>query len=61
MNNIAPHVRDLSTASSTKMLQLFSAMASPAFLLANEINHVLLRSLLEAINTILEKQYECMC
>jgi hypothetical protein len=32
-------------------------MSSPSFLLANETNHVLLRSLLEAINAIVEHQY----
>ena len=32
-------------------------MSSPAFLLANETNHVLLHSLLESMNAIIEHQY----
>ena len=32
-------------------------MSSPSFLLANETNHLLLQSLLEAINAIIEHQY----
>lgn len=61
INNIAPYIRDLNATTSTKLLQLFSWMSSPSFLLANESNHVLLQSLLEAINAILEHQYECEC
>jgi hypothetical protein len=38
-------------------MQLFNSMSSPSFLLANETNHSLLRSLLEAINAIIEHQY----
>lgn len=38
-------------------MQLFNSMSSPSFLLANETNHALLRSLLEAINSIVEHQY----
>lgn len=32
-------------------------MSSPSFLLANETNHDLLQSLLEAMNAIIEHQY----
>lgn len=32
-------------------------MSSPGFLLANESNHDLLRSLLESMNAIIEHQY----
>lgn len=35
-------------------------MSSPTFILANETNHVLLKSLLEAMNGIVDHQYECM-
>ncbi len=38
-------------------MQLFNSMSSPSFLLANETNHSLLRSLLDAINAIVEHQY----
>jgi len=33
-------------------------MSSPSFLLANETNHTLLQSLLEALNAIIEHQYQ---
>lgn len=59
INNIAPYLRDLNFTTSAKIVHLFSWMSSPSFLLANESNHVLLNSLLEAINAILEHQYEC--
>ena len=38
-------------------MQLFNSMSSPSFLLANDANHSLLRSLLDAINAIVEHQY----
>lgn len=40
------------------MLQLFASMSSPSFLLANDNNHTLLHSLLEAINAMVEHQYQ---
>ncbi|PVI05491.1 hypothetical protein DM02DRAFT_610769 [Periconia macrospinosa] len=57
INNIAAHVQNLGRAPSSKLLQLFASMSSPSFLFANETNHTLLRSLLEAINAIIEHQY----
>ena len=57
INNIAPHVEDLSAGSSSRLMQLFSSMSSPSFLLANETNHTLLHSLLESINSIIENKY----
>ncbi|KAB8360742.1 hypothetical protein FH972_024477 [Carpinus fangiana] len=57
INNIAPHVTDLSAAASSKLIQLFAIMSAPDFLVTNESNHELLQSLLEAINAILENQY----
>lgn len=56
--NIAPFVRDLQRATSSRLLDLFVTMSSPKFLLANETNHTLLLSLLEALNAILDHQYE---
>lgn len=43
------------------LLNVFVTMSQPSFLLANESNHVLLTSLLDTINAILEHQYEGMC
>ncbi|RAH77634.1 hypothetical protein BO86DRAFT_370229 [Aspergillus japonicus CBS 114.51] len=57
INNVAAHVEHLSPASCSKLLQLFSSMSAPSFLLANETNHVLLASVLESINSILEHQF----
>lgn len=57
VSNMAAYTQDLSMTASTKLLQLFATMSSPSFLLANETNHALLQSLLEAINTIVEHQY----
>lgn len=57
INNIAPHIENLSGVSSSRLLQLLASMASPSFLLANETNHTLLHSLLESINSIVENKY----
>jgi hypothetical protein len=54
INNVAAYLEDLSPSASSKLLQLFSSMSSPSFLLANDSNHDLLRSLLESINSIIE-------
>ena len=56
INNIAAYIENLSAAASTKLLQLFTSMSSPSFLLANDSNHDLLRALLESINSIVEHQ-----
>ncbi|KAH7264219.1 high-temperature-induced dauer-formation protein-domain-containing protein [Fusarium solani] len=57
INNIAPYLEGLSAISSSKLMQLFTSMSSPSFLLANETNHTLLHSLLESISSILENKY----
>jgi hypothetical protein len=57
VNNIAAYLENLSASVSSKLLHLFSSMSSPGFLLANESNHDLLRSLLESMNSIIEHQY----
>jgi hypothetical protein len=57
INNMAAYARNLSMTSCTKLMQLFASMSSPSFMLANDSNHVLLQSLLESINTIIEHQY----
>jgi hypothetical protein len=57
INNIAPHIEGLSGTSSSRLMQLLASMSSPSFLLANESNHLLLQSLLESINSIVEYKY----
>ncbi|KAJ5688916.1 hypothetical protein N7462_003308 [Penicillium macrosclerotiorum] len=54
LNNVAPHIKHVSPTACSKVIQLFSSMSAPSFLLANETNHTLLASLLDFINTILE-------
>lgn len=58
INNVAPYIENLGRAPCSKLLQLYTSMSAPGFLLANETNHVLLHSLLEAINAIIEHKYE---
>lgn len=60
INNISAYLEGLSPAAASKLMQLFSSMSSPSFLLANDSNHDLLRSLLESINSIVEHQYQSM-
>ncbi|KAK4227098.1 high-temperature-induced dauer-formation protein-domain-containing protein [Podospora fimiseda] len=57
INNIAPHLEGFSVTTCSKIMQLFNSMSSPSFLLANETNHGLLKSLLEAINATIEHKY----
>lgn len=57
IHNIAPHLEGLSAQTSAELMQLFSSMSSPSFLLANETNHTLLHSLLESMNFIIEHQF----
>jgi hypothetical protein len=58
VNNIAPYVQDLQRATCTKLLDLFISFSSPAFLLANDSNHTLLLSLLEAMSAVLDHQHD---
>jgi hypothetical protein len=57
INNIAAYVQNLGRAPSSKLIHLFASMSSPSFLFANENNHTLLQSLLEALNAMVEHQY----
>lgn len=57
INNIAPHVENLGRSTSQKLIQLFNSMSTPSFLFANEGNHALLQSVLEALNAIIEHQF----
>lgn len=54
MNNIAPEATGLARATSSKLMQSFKRMSSPAFLMANDGNVILLSSLLETISTLIE-------
>ncbi|KAI1377416.1 high-temperature-induced dauer-formation protein-domain-containing protein [Hypoxylon crocopeplum] len=58
INNIAAYLEGINGTTSSKLLQLFNSMSSPSFLLANDTNHDLLRSLLESMNAIIEHQYK---
>ncbi|EEH05438.1 conserved hypothetical protein [Histoplasma capsulatum G186AR] len=57
INNIGAYCEHLSATTCSKIIQLFSLLSSPSFLLANESNHILLHSLLEFFNSVLEHQY----
>jgi hypothetical protein len=57
INNIAPYIEGLSATGSTKLMQLFSSISSPSFLLANDTNHNLLHSLLDSISSIVEHKH----
>lgn len=54
LTNVAPHIKHISPSACSKVIQLFSSMSAPSFLLANETNHTLLASLLDFISAILE-------
>ncbi|KAK0719601.1 high-temperature-induced dauer-formation protein-domain-containing protein [Lasiosphaeris hirsuta] len=58
INNISAYLDGLSAATCIKIMQLFNSMSSPSFLMANETNHDLLQSLLEAMNAIIEHKYQ---
>jgi hypothetical protein len=60
LNNVAPHIKRISPSASSKVIQLFSSMSTPSFLLANETNHTLLAALLDFINAILEHNFTGM-
>jgi hypothetical protein len=57
INNVAPYLENLGRATSSKLLNLYASMSSPSFLFANETNFSLLISLLEALNAMIEHQF----
>lgn len=57
INNVAAYADNLSATTCSKIIQLFASMSSPSFLLANETNHLLLSSLLQFVNTVLEHRF----
>ncbi|RMZ21682.1 hypothetical protein D0859_14305 [Hortaea werneckii] len=60
IGNVAPYCKNLQRATSSKLLDLFVQMSSPKFLLEKETNHTMLQLLLQAMNAILEHQFEGM-
>ncbi|ORY71694.1 high-temperature-induced dauer-formation protein-domain-containing protein [Pseudomassariella vexata] len=58
INNIAAYLEGINGTTCSRLMQLFTSMSSPSFLLANESNHDLLSSLLESMNAIIEHQYK---
>ncbi|RMD42007.1 hypothetical protein DV735_g3082, partial [Chaetothyriales sp. CBS 134920] len=57
INNVSAYAQNLSMPTCSKLMQLFTSMSTPNFLLANETNHTLLQALLESLNAIVEHQY----
>ena len=57
INNVASSLEKINPLSCLKLMQLFASISSPSFLLANETNHMLLTSLLDAFNAIIENKY----
>ncbi|RMZ86754.1 hypothetical protein DV736_g6021, partial [Chaetothyriales sp. CBS 134916] len=57
INNISAYAQNVSMPTCSKLMQLFTCMSTPSFLLANETKHALLQALLESINAIVEHQY----
>ncbi|VDB97691.1 unnamed protein product [Peniophora sp. CBMAI 1063] len=53
LSNSAPYFRDLTVNSATRLLQLFTSFANPAFLLAEEGHPRLLFFMLEAFNAVI--------
>ncbi|GAP89153.1 putative high-temperature-induced dauer-formation protein [Rosellinia necatrix] len=58
VNNVAAYLEGINGTTCSKLIQLFNSMSSPSFLLANDTNHILLSSLLESMNALIEHQYE---
>lgn len=58
--NVAPHIKHISPAACSKVIQLVTSMSAPSFLLANETNHTLLALVLDFINAILEHNFTGM-
>ncbi|KAI8817091.1 high-temperature-induced dauer-formation protein-domain-containing protein [Fimicolochytrium jonesii] len=54
--NVSPYVKTLSVTTANKLLSLYSAFASPAFMLANEYNHKNVFYVLEVFNNLVQYQ-----
>jgi hypothetical protein len=54
IKNVAPYAKNLQRATSSKVMNLFEMISAPSFCLRNDTNHLMLKSLLDACNAILE-------
>lgn len=54
VKNVAPYAKNLQRATSSKVMNLFEIVSAPSFCLKNDSNHLMLKSLLDACNAILE-------
>ncbi|KAM3417251.1 hypothetical protein BST61_g5509 [Cercospora zeina] len=57
IKNVAPYAKHLQRATSSKLVNLFEMLSAPSFCLKNDTNHVVLTSLLDACNAILDNHY----
>ncbi|KAI9025060.1 high-temperature-induced dauer-formation protein-domain-containing protein [Phycomyces nitens] len=57
ITNISPYIKNLSTASASKLSALFGSISAPGFLLADESNHRLVGYLLKAFNNIIQYRF----
>ncbi|KAI8878046.1 hypothetical protein K501DRAFT_259354 [Backusella circina FSU 941] len=57
LTNLSPFVKNLSPVTSSKLLALFSSFSTPAYLLADETNHLLTKHLLDMFNNALQHQF----
>lgn len=58
LRNVAPHVESIGRESSERLLKLFTIFSAPSFLLAKDNNHLVLQFLLEAINAMVEHNFQ---
>ncbi|KAL7413962.1 high-temperature-induced dauer-formation protein-domain-containing protein [Mrakia frigida] len=56
VTNVAPYLKDLGVQASTRLIQLFSAFSSPAFLLKDEAHPRLVNYMLETFNSVIFHQ-----
>ncbi|KAK7206377.1 high-temperature-induced dauer-formation protein-domain-containing protein [Myxozyma melibiosi] len=51
--NLAPHISNINRLTCSRMMQLFSALSAPSFLVANSTNYILADKLLEAMESMI--------
>lgn len=63
IKNVGPSQKNLTRATSSKMMSIFDMLSSPGFLLANDSNNTLLISFLDACNEIVRdhRDGQCQC
>lgn len=54
IKNVAPYAKNLQRATSSKVMSLLEIVSAPSFCLKNDSNHLLLKSLLDGCNALLE-------